>query len=209
MSDDYGRYKKVYVSIWNDDKFPLLSDEAKLVYFHVLTTPMSNQFGCFKAGICALSEESRMGMKGYRKGFTELSRKGFVKHDERVMVTKLKSFLKYNEPANPNVLTSWGKTFKEVPDCQLKTDTYNEISALCQTKNKAFNEAFLKAFPKPFRKPFPEPSLKGLRNLSRNQEQEQEQFTEPSHGEEFYNTDPTIPYTEPEETTGSGEVIPF
>ena len=77
------RYRNIHCLIWNDDKFPFASDKCQLVFFHLLTTPLSTPFGLYKASLEALAAEKRWTVKAYREGFAEAFRKGFVKHDER------------------------------------------------------------------------------------------------------------------------------
>jgi len=161
------RYRPVHCLIWNDDKFPFLSMEGKLVFLHLLTTPMSTPFGCYKAGLAALQEESRIDEKGYRKGFAEGLAKGLYEYDERHLVVFLKRFVDYNPPNNPNVLRRWGKVFQELPPSPLKAKCYRSIDAACKGYSKGFAEAFAEAFENPL--------AKGMANQEQEQEQEQEQ----------------------------------
>lgn len=175
------RYRTIHCKIWNDDKFPLLSAEGKLVFFLLLTTTFSSPFGAYKAGKAALEEESRMDAKGFAKGFAECLSNGLAKYDETARVVYLPNFLKYNPPANPNVVKSWGKIFNELPKSGLDLEIYCAILNCCDGMAKGFREAFSKAFA--------EPEAKGMRI----QEQEQEQNKLPlvkqarptdSHGKE-------------------------
>ena len=71
-----GRYRRIHVKIWNDDKFPYMSVGAKMVYMHLLTTTLSSQFGCFKAGILSLADEANMTPESYKKSFDEVLSNG-------------------------------------------------------------------------------------------------------------------------------------
>ena len=161
------RYRTVHCLIWNDDKFPYMSDYGKLVFFHLLTTPYSTPFGCFKAGKASLMEESRMDSKGFSKGFAEGLEQGLFKYDERTLTVFLPRFFKHNKPSNPNVVKKWGKVFSEIPDGPLKVECYDVISARCEGLGKGFSKAFEEAFTKPRRK--------GIAIQEQEQEQEQEQ----------------------------------
>ncbi len=161
------RYRKIHCLIWNDDKFPFLSDKAQLVFFHLLTTPLSNQLGCFKAGLASLSEEKRCSVEGYREGFQELIKEGFIKYDERHLVVYINNFIKYNPPESPNVVKSWAITFNELPKSQLKLLCYQSLKAVLQGYGEGFHKAFTEAFGKGL--------LKGIPNQEQEQEQEQEQ----------------------------------
>jgi hypothetical protein len=146
------RYRNIHCLIWNDDKFPFLSSDAKLVFFHILTTPFSTPFGCYKAGKSALEEESRMDPKGYAKGFRECFEKGIIKYDEQFHLIFIPNHMKYNPPANPNVVRNWGKLFDELPKSELLIDAYSAIERVCEGLGKGFHEAFQKGFGIPFRK---------------------------------------------------------
>jgi len=160
------RYRQVHCCIWNDDKFPFLSDQAQLVFFHLLTTPYGTPFGLFKASIGALADEKRWERKAYAKAFREAFEKGMVDHDERNLLVFIPHFVKYNPPTSPNVIKSWSKLFNELPHSELKHEWYQQVNFTM----KAFGEAFQKAFREAFAKAMP------------NQEQEQEQEQEQKRG---------------------------
>lgn len=156
------RYRAIHCLIWNDDKFPFVSDQCQLMFFHLLTTPMSSPFGLYKASIEALAAEKRWDVKAYRKAFTEGLSNGFMKYDERHLVILIPNFLKYNPPNNPNVLISWKNIYDEIPNCDIKSEFYQSLKDSMKGFGKGFAEAFAKAWPQPL--PIQE------------QEQEQEQI---------------------------------
>ena len=165
MGTSSTRYRTVHCLIWNDDKFPYMSDYGKLVFLHLLTTTFSSPFGCFKAGKASLLEESRMNLEGFGKGFAEGLKAGLFKYDERTLTILLPNFLKHNKPANPNVVKMWGKLFSELPDGPLKNENYLLIKACCEGLGKGFAEGFAEGFREPCRNHMP----------IQEQEQEQEQ----------------------------------
>jgi len=142
------RYRTIHCKVWNDDKFPFLPDDVKLVFFHVLTSPMSTPFGLFKASIGALADEMRWDSKRYANAFREALTKGFFKFDEKALLIFIPKYLKYNPPSNPNVLKSWSKLYSDLPDSPLKTVFYETLKALLEGYGEAFREAFAKGFGK-------------------------------------------------------------
>ncbi|GAB6161926.1 hypothetical protein JCM12298_10850 [Desulfothermus naphthae] len=151
------RYRQIHCLIWNDDKFPFLSDDAQLVFIHILTTPFSNSIGCYKITLEALAAEKRWPIQRYRKAFYEVSQKGLVKYDERYQVILIPGFVKYNPPQSPNVLKSWANLWEELPPSPLKTEYYHIVKNFIKHLPKPFNEAFKKAFgslSEAFQKPF-------------------------------------------------------
>lgn len=160
------RYRSIRCLIWNDDKFPFASDACQLVFFHMLTTPLSSPFGLYKASLEALAAEKRWTPKAYREAFEEASRIGFAKYDDRTQVVFIPNFLKYNAPNNPNVLRSWHNLFTEIPDCPLKTEFLQLLRTLCDSFGKGFQEAFEEAW------------RKSMPNQDQDQDQDQEQDQE-------------------------------
>jgi hypothetical protein len=121
------RYRTIQCLIWNDDKFPFASDDCKLVWFHLRTTPLSTSMGIFKASIEGLAAEMRWHLPRYRETFAEGLAKGFWKVDERFHVVYFPNHFKYNKPTNPNVLSSWILMLDEIPDCNLKYECIQQL----------------------------------------------------------------------------------
>lgn len=157
------RYRNIHVKVWTDDRFPFIGDNCQLTIFHLLTTPLSTPFGLYRASLPALAAEKRWSEKRYRNAFKKVIGMGFVKYDETHHVVFIPNFLKYNPPKSPNVLKSWGKVFKEIPDTKLKTEFLYSLEALIKGLDEGFQEAYEEAF--------------GKAMPIQEQEQEQEQLT--------------------------------
>lgn len=114
------QYRSVFCQIWSDDKFPFMSDDAQLVWFHAYTCEMSNALGLFKASIEALAADKRWDVERYRKGLGECLTEGLIEYDERFHVVYFPRFFRWNRPANPNTLTSWLKCWDRIPPTPLK-----------------------------------------------------------------------------------------
>lgn len=140
------RYIQLHRKIWSSRIFPFLSDDAKLVFLHASSTPLGNQFGCYRAGILSLSEELRWSKERYRKAFGEALSKGLIEHDEKFLVVRIPGFLDYNKPGNPNILIRWGRDFEELPDSPLKYKTFQQLKAFAEALGEAYQEAFAKGF---------------------------------------------------------------
>ena len=136
------RYRQVYCFIWNDDKFPFVSDDCQLVFFHVLTTPYSTPFGLYKASIGTLADEKRWSRERYEPALEEAKQNGFVHYDEKMQMVYVPKFLDYNPPSNPNVLKGWAKLVDELPKCELMTMFLNKLRTLCYTHKEVFQETF-------------------------------------------------------------------
>lgn len=175
MTKPRGPYTCLYREIWNNEKFWGMSETAQLIYIHILSTPMGNGLGCYKAGIEALAEDKRMASEAFRKAFQEVLAKGFVEYDEIHRVLWIPKYIEKNPPGNPNVLKSWARIYSTLPDCELKAKCYLEVKAFSEgsarAKPEAWTEAFTGAFgapPKGFAKGFAEGLPKALPKESGN-----------------------------------------
>ena len=156
------RYRKISPKIWNDAKFRGLSDNAKLVFFMMLTHPQTSAIGTLRAYIQGLAPEIGWTEKAFREAFAEVLKKGMVKASEKEGLIWLPNFMKYNMPESPNVLKSWAPSLDDCPECTLKDEIFLTVKAFAEGLSKAFGQAFAKAFAAP----------------SPNQEQEEEQEQE-------------------------------
>lgn len=148
-------YRKIEVTVWDDERFIGLSDRGKLLFLLMLSHPNMTMLGAMRASPATLAEDLRWAPETIREPFREVLAKGFAKADEKARLIVLPNFLKYNRPANPNVVKSWGKVFLALPDCKLKRELAQRVVAFVETLPKGFAE--------------------GLPLVFRNQEQEQEQ----------------------------------
>jgi hypothetical protein len=145
------RFRKIDPRIWNDAKFRALSDQAKLLFFFILTHQHLTAMGAMRASTAGLAEELGWEMKAFREAFQELLAKGLVKFDKKASCLVVKNFLKYNPPENPNVVKGWRKADDLIPECELKTELIQNVKDFL----KGFSEDFLKAFLEGFGGPLP------------------------------------------------------
>lgn len=169
-------YRNICTYIWNDDKFPFVSDDCQLVWFHLFTNPLSSPLGIYKASLAGLADDkNRNGswtLQRYRKAFTEALEKGFIEYDEKALLIAFPKYFSVdhecNHPQSPNVVLSWGKRFKEIPASPLKVKCYQSLKALLEGMHEGYLKAFHRAFdevsvkPIPNTEPEPEPNLNSL-----------------------------------------------
>lgn len=142
------RYRKVSCQIWLDQKFLGLSDDAKLVFLLILTHPNLTSFGAMKASPASLTDELGWLTERLSTAFQEVLANGFVMYDEKVRLLVLCNFLKHNKPASPNVVKSWVHGYKELPECDLKSELFQQLKSFSEGLTEGFREAFGKAFGK-------------------------------------------------------------
>jgi len=133
-------FRAIYTLIWSDDKFPFCSDDAQLVFFHLHTNERTNALGIYKASIEALAADKRWGTERYAKGLGECLHNGFVKYDERFHVVYFPRYLKWNKPANPNVLTSWLKSLDFIPNSNLKVEFLQSLNEYVKRWGKGYGK---------------------------------------------------------------------
>lgn len=145
------KYRKIESKIWNDAKFNSLSDEAKLLFFFLLTHPHLTALGAMRASINGLADELKWGEKAFREAFQEVFDKGMLKRDEGTCFIWLPNFLKYNKPESPNVVKSWDRWLEYLPECELKNELIQSVKSFLED----LGQAYMKALPEAFRKPMP------------------------------------------------------
>jgi len=172
-----GRYRKVEVRTWGDEKFRRLSPIPPCgqgLWLFLITGPHTGPIpGLFRAGRAAMAEELDWEIEAFDKAFGEAFREGMVKADFKARVVWVPKAINHNRPESPNVVLSWGAEFDLIPECALKWEALESLRAFVY----GLGESFAKAFDKAFGKPSSKPSTKAMPN----QEQEQEQEKEPPH----------------------------
>lgn len=161
------RWRKIDVRMWADEKFRRLSSpgpNAQSLWFFLLTSPnTSNIPGLFRAGKAGLAEELNWNSKGFAEAFGELFAEGMVKADWDSRVVWVPKAIYYDPPSNPNVVKSWRGPWKELPECDLKSEAHQLLKGFL----KGLGESFAKEMPilsgngiripKPYPKPDPDP----------------------------------------------------
>lgn len=177
------RYSKVSRRMWGDEKFRQLTKptpNAQTLWFRLLTGPELGPVpGLFSAGEAGLAEALQWSVKGFRIAFAEIEALKLAEADWRARLVWVPKAIEHNEPESPNVVLSWAKAVKELPDSPLKARGVEGLRAHVEGMGEGFRKAFTKAFPKGLGEAFA-PIEKALRQGSPNQEQEQEQEQEGS-----------------------------
>ncbi len=145
------RYRTIQCLVWQDDKFPFAGDEVQLLWFQLMTTPLSTPLGIFYAPIAGLAAEKGWSEEKYRKRLGEGLAKGFWKVDERSHVVYFPKYFRYHKPDNPNIFRGWLKCWDEIPECSLKDECYQELTEYCKIWGEGFAKV-LETLPKRFGK---------------------------------------------------------
>jgi len=143
------KYRKIDPRIWNDAKFRALSDQAKLVFFMLLSHPNMTALGAMRATPSGLAEELAWEPEAFREAFAEVLSKGMAEHDKKACLVALPNFLKYNPPESPNVVKAWVSAIDLLPECGLKTRVIAGAGGFAKGLSQGFGEALPQAFAKP------------------------------------------------------------
>ena len=150
------KYRKISSKTWNDAKFRALSDNAKLVFFMLLTHPLTSSLGTLRAFPQGLAPELGWGTRVFRKAFKEIEDNGMVKCSEKDGLIWLPNFMRHNQPESPNVFRSWAGALEECPECNLKNEVFAHVEIFAKSLSEGFRKAFEEAFPKAFEEDFGE-----------------------------------------------------
>lgn len=149
--EDLGRYRKIYCVIHADRKFNQLSKpqpNGQTLFQYLLTGPHTGVIpGLCSIGEAALAESLRWPLDAFRDAIAEAINLGLVKADWEARVLWIPNAIKYNLPGSINVIRSWGKVWKEIPDCALKVEAYQRLKAFIDGMGDAFQDAFKDAIP--------------------------------------------------------------
>lgn len=172
------KYRKISPRVWNDVKFRRFSNNAKLVFFMLLTHPSTSAIGTLRSYVQGLAPELGWSEEVFREAFGELLSQNMVVYAEKDGLIWLPNFMKYNIPESPNVLKSWYPSWNDCPECELKNVVYLAVKKFSEGFQEAFQEAFHEAFEKESAFPLP------------NQEQEQEQELREEKANAFLSKSP-------------------
>lgn len=170
-----GRYRKVEVRTWGDEKFRALSPIPPCgagLWLYLITGPHTGPIpGLFRAGRAGMAEELGWELEAFDKAFAEVTSQGMVKADLKARVMWIPNAIRCNRPESPNVVKSWAGEFDLIPECDLKREAYASLREALLL----LDPTYVEAFDSHLKKPSPNPSAKASPKTMANQEQEQEQ----------------------------------
>lgn len=151
------RYRRVQPRMWADEKIQRLSwpPPGGLALFQYLMTGRETVAlpGALDITESGLAERLRWSVEGLREAFAEVFMEGLAMADWKAGMVWLPGGPKNNKPQSPNVVKHWGKAFVELPECELKTQVYQDVMDYVSTLGKGYLKAFHEAFPISFAKP--------------------------------------------------------
>ena len=93
------RYRKIDPRIWNDAKFSHLSNDAKLLFIYLLTSPQTQMIGAVPMRAESVAAELVFDLERYGIRYQELYDMGIAEYDDRGLYW-VRNLLKYNSSDN-------------------------------------------------------------------------------------------------------------
>lgn len=139
-------YRKIDVSIWNDEKFSSMKTGGKFAYLFLITHPFMTAVGAMRASVAGLSDESG----ATSRDFNEVFEKGLALFDEKSKSVFLPNFLRYqaSEKLNPNIVKGWVRQSAFVPESFVKELALRNVLFFIKDLSPSLCEAFHDQFAK-------------------------------------------------------------
>lgn len=145
MSVD-SRYIRIATKFWQDEKARRLSDDAKLLYLYVLTSPHSNMAGYYVLPKPYVAYDLQWLPERLDKALAELLRTGLIKYCEQNDVVFIPNFFKYNPIQNRNQAVGVAKRVSELPANTLQKDFLAAVKRFAQPFLELFAERLTEWF---------------------------------------------------------------
>jgi hypothetical protein len=142
------RYRKIHCTIWNEERFASISNNAKLAYFYILTHPNMTALGAMRGTANGIAAE--LGVS--TSAVNELLNIHLVQYDPATSCLYVPDFIEWQAPESTNVVKAWAKSFDLIPDGIFKRQVVLEAHAYIRTLSTPFQVAFDKALKEAFPK---------------------------------------------------------
>lgn len=182
------RYRKVLTRLWEDDKFPFLSEDSQRLFIYHLTSPRSTPFLLYVEGAGSISDTLRMPAQRLKRAQRELSEHGMVRYaDDGSNLVFLPNALRNpeNAPVSNNEVKTWVAIFADLPKTGFFSRCVAHWAELARSGavEKSLAVTFIsevKAYGKPngMAKAMPKPTARVIQEQEQESEQEQEQEQE-------------------------------
>ncbi len=142
------RYSKVFVKIWHSKDFRMLSEEGKMLFLYLLTSPHRNMGGFYYLPLPYLCFDVGLDEKRITKALQELADRDMALYDFDAQVVLIKKWFCYNPIENENQAKGLNKQLAEIPKSKLFKPFVNCVKEYCK-----YIESILKGFDIPSENP--------------------------------------------------------
>lgn len=136
------RYIRIATKFWQDEKVKALTDDAKLLYLYVLTSPHSNMAGYYVLPKPYVAYDLNWLPERLDKAFSELLKQGLIKYCKQSDVVLIPNFLKYNPMQNQNQAKGAARRVAELPSNTLREDFRTVLERYAKQFVERFTEWF-------------------------------------------------------------------
>ena len=143
------RYQRIHSQIWSDEKFRVLSQDAKYLFIYILTNPHSNGIGIYYLPKQYIECDLEWSAKQLAIPFEELLNSGLILYDFDSRLICVKNQIKHNPIENPKQAKSAEKIISSLPKSHL-------FSVLSEQLNKPYHKPLLKLLAERYSIPIPQ-----------------------------------------------------
>ncbi|ADQ41553.1 hypothetical protein Calkr_2085 [Caldicellulosiruptor acetigenus I77R1B] len=136
------RYTQIYSQIWYDEKFKQLSNNAKLAFIYILSSPHSNMAGYYRLPVAYISYDMQWEKETVLEALNELENYNMIAYDTKNEIVLVKNFLKYNLIQNTNQAKGILRHIKEIPKSHLLIELAESIKKYASNYLNVFEELF-------------------------------------------------------------------
>ena len=131
-------FSMVAPSLWHSERFTgLTSDDARLAYLYLLTSPHQNSAGAYRLPDGYAASDLRWPVDRYQKARAELVTAGLVKHDASASVIMITRWFRFNAPQNEKHLTGIRRILEKLPSQSIWEAATEELEAALDATAKA------------------------------------------------------------------------
>lgn len=137
------KYCQVDPRVWSDERFVRLSDDGKMLWLHMLTSPAQRCLpGVLHGGKGTLADAMAWPAKRFDNAFSELLAEGFrIRFDFACKLIWLENSVRYQKPHNPNAVKAWAKQWASLPRVEWIHDLWVALKG-CVSFTNMFTELF-------------------------------------------------------------------
>ncbi|MGB0890504.1 MAG: hypothetical protein ACPGWS_09490, partial [Solirubrobacterales bacterium] len=147
------RYRPVDVCIYSSADFSALSapqPNAQSLFMRLLTSGHDRSIpGLHVIGLGGLADELQWGFEETREKFAEIEGQGMARAEWRSRVVWMRAAISHRPPSNQNVVKGWGRYWREIPECALKLEAWEETCQWFNEHRPEWIETFVASCPRP------------------------------------------------------------
>jgi len=147
MANGEDRYAVVLRRVWDDATFvtwgPPGEPCAQFLWLYLLTTPTAGSVpGLFRFSVAEVAERFGWSLEGTAACLARIVASGRAEYDGAARLLYLPNGLPLNAPKNGNVVKSWRRQWRELPECALKAKAAEAFGAFVSKLGDGFAAAW-------------------------------------------------------------------